>query len=107
MGPFCVYAEIVIMYCRRLYVKKCGELFEEKTVTDQSRMDQLASAKETMKVGYCQWSSTDFVYCKLYLVAFSGPFSGKKVIVNRTTCSFSMIDHVKLMVSASYKCCLS
>ena len=50
------------LFCRRLYVKKCGQLFDEKAVSEVHRMDQLTSAKETMKVTINQ----DFV--SIYIV---------------------------------------
>ena len=48
-----IFFEICI-YClnvRRQYVKKCGELYDEKATTDKTRMKELESAKGTMKVG--------------------------------------------------------
>ena len=33
-----------------MYVKKCGELYDEKTVSEKNRIDKTDHAKETMKV---------------------------------------------------------
>ena len=35
---------------RRLYVKKCGQLFEEQVISDTACYDQLKTAKDVMKV---------------------------------------------------------
>ncbi|XP_064598499.1 repetitive organellar protein-like [Liolophura sinensis] len=34
---------------RRLYVKKCGQLFDEKALTEQKRLEGLQTAKDTMQ----------------------------------------------------------
>ena len=43
---FCMF----VCDTRRLYVKKCGELFDEKVESENTRMDSLQSAKDAMKV---------------------------------------------------------
>lgn len=37
---------------RRLYVKKCGQLYEEKVNVEMDRVKRVQSAKEVMQVRY-------------------------------------------------------
>ena len=47
----CLEGVMAAAVCRRrLYTKKCDQLFEEKANTEFSRLEQLTSAKQTMKV---------------------------------------------------------
>ena len=43
----------IFILIRRQYVKKCGQLYDEKATTEQTRVEQLESAKGTMKVETC------------------------------------------------------
>ena len=45
------YLLLVFLSFRRLYVKKCGQLFEEQVISDHSCCVQLKTAKDVMKVG--------------------------------------------------------
>ena len=41
---------VLLVIDRQLYMKKCGELVDEKTLSEQAFGEQLDSAKQTMKV---------------------------------------------------------
>ena len=46
-----VYCSCTLLFrYRRLYNRKCGELVDEKTMSEQAFSEQLDSAKQTMKV---------------------------------------------------------
>ena len=46
-------SEGLFVFFRRLYVKKCGQLYDEKVNVELDRVKRVQSAKEVMQVGDC------------------------------------------------------
>ena len=40
-----------LLYYRRLYMKKCGQLFDEKAGSEEARRDTVRTTKQAMRVG--------------------------------------------------------